>query len=120
MSQDLIKAIEEAIKETEAWTTTGWKQLFGLRNVEVNSLAAAEALDDTFVYKIEAVAYWTNVKHASEEAVDWGKKALEAAKAGRMAEVDDYAYYSLTLEKPLRSKPVTWNKVYSMIKQTAA
>ena len=120
MSQDLIKAIEDAIKETEAWTTTGWKQLFGLRNVEVNSLSAAEALDKTFVYRIEAIAYWINVKHASEEAVEWGKKALEAAKAGRMQEVDDTVYYALTLEKPLRIKAVTWNKVYSMIKQTAA
>ncbi|MDH5654726.1 MAG: hypothetical protein OEZ34_02385 [Spirochaetia bacterium] len=120
MSQDLIKAIENAIKETEEWPTKGWKQLFGIRKTEVNSLADAEALDRTFVYKIEAVAYWTNVKNASEEAAEWGKKALEAAKAGNLKDADDKAYYALVLEKPLRSKPVTWDKVYSMLRQNAA
>jgi hypothetical protein len=120
MSQDLIKAIENAIKETEEWHLKGWKQVFGFRNTEVNSLAAAEALDKTFVFRLEAIAFWQYVKNASEDASEWGKKALAAAKAGKMQDVDDAIYFALNLEKYKRSKPETWSKVYSMLKQTAA
>lgn len=121
MSQDLIKAIDEALKETENWSVKGWKQTFGHRNVPVNNLAEAEALDKTFVNKLEAVNFWRRVKDASKECIVEGNKAKAFLQAGDMRNADDIVYYCVQIEKYMRGeKAHTWGKVYDLIKQNKA
>ncbi len=115
MSENIAQLIQNAIAESKAWPTKGWDVTFGFRRTPVTNLEAARALDSTFVYKIEAVAYWERVERASGEAAAWGQKALDAFNKGDLQGADDCAYYALLVEKPIREKSVTWDPVVKAI-----
>ena len=59
MYEDLIKKTETAIENSLNWAERGWTATFGPRQTEINSLKAAEELPKTFVYRMEAINYWT-------------------------------------------------------------
>jgi hypothetical protein len=121
MSGELIKAIDEAIQKSAAWHVNGWRVRFGQRQTEVNSLKEALALPNTFVNRLEAVAYWNRVQIASDEAVEWGRKAKAAAEAGRMAEAEEMVYYAIIIEKPMHGdRSPTWQPVHSLFKSALA
>ncbi len=113
---DLTKTIAAAIAETENWSVEGWKTTFGLRNTEVNCLADAQKLPREFVNRLEAIAYWENVALAAGEATKWGKKALFALEKNDLKDAEDSLYYTLVIERPLRSETTTWNASHQKMK----
>lgn len=115
MSDDIVSMIEKAVAETKAWSTKGWLQKFGSRKVEVTNLQSALDLPDTFVYKLEAVAYWNRVNRSSLEAADWGERALEAARKGNLKDAEDKAYYARFVEHPMREQAPVWGPVFQAL-----
>lgn len=115
MSQELASKIEEAIKDTKEWYTRGWNVTFGPRRTIISNLEEAKGQPDTFVYKLEAIAYWNRVKNASEDALDYGEKALASLKSGDMRSVEDYIYAAYMAERPMTEKKMTWEELYHQV-----
>ena len=116
MHDNLIQEVEAAIKKTKEWATVGWTTTFGTRKTEVNNLAAARELPDTFVYRLEAIAYWERVEKTIPETVSWGEKALAALKAGDLKGADDAASFAMWVEKPIREMAPTWEPAVNAIR----
>ncbi len=114
---DIVRMIEEASAETREWTKKGWKVTFGHRQIEANSLEAAEKLPQTEVYRLEAIAYWNRVKNAAEDALIWGGRALEDAKKGDLKGAEDAVYYAQFCEFPIREISPTWGPVFEAIRK---
>jgi len=120
MGQNIEQLIQAAIDKSEKWHTEGWKVTFGTRSTEVNSLEEAEKLPRNFVYRLEAIAYWTRVKGSGAEAADWGRRALASLKKGDMTDVNDSVYYAMVVEKPINDKAPTWAPVVQALTSKAA
>ena len=83
MYDDLIKKTETAIDSSLHWAERGWIATFGPRQTEINSLQAAEELPETYVYRMEAINYWKQVRLTGHDAGVSGQKALESLKKRR-------------------------------------
>ena len=105
---DPKKALEAAIKETEEWISKGWPVGFGVDNVIVGSVKEAEALPASFVYSLDAKAYWRRIGIVANEALEWGRKAVVAVEKGDLHEARDCAYYALFIERGFRESIPTW------------
>jgi hypothetical protein len=117
MSENIAQLIQTAITASKEWPTKGWDVTFGPRKTPVNNLATAEAFDETFVYRLEAVAYWQRVVRSSGEAAHWGQKALDAFNKGDLADAEDCADFALLIEKPIREKAPVWEPVVKAIRK---
>ncbi len=115
-NEELIKACESALDRTKKWATDGWEMHFGGRQITISSLKEAEELPHNSFNRLEAIAYWKRVQHASEDAALWGQKALDALKKGDLKSADDSVYFCMIVEKPLREITPTWGPVYEGIK----
>lgn len=117
MYEKLIKQVVEAINLSSSWAQTGWKTSFGERGVEACSLPEALELASNFVYREEAVDYWTQVQLIGGDAAESGKKALDALKNGDLKRAEDSVYFSMYIEKPYAPNSNTWGPVHEALKQ---
>ena len=115
--KEITAAIEKALQVTKTWAETGWPMTFGKQLRAVNTLTAANALEESFVYRQEAQSYWRRVKEAGGEAATWGERALAALKKGDLKDADDSLYFALYLERPIRGDAPVWGPVYTKFKQ---
>jgi hypothetical protein len=109
--------IEQALHTTRSWAETGWPMTFGKQLRPVHSLAAASALEESFVYRLEAVSYWRRAQEAGGEVATWGERALAAVLKGDLQDADDSLYFAMYLERPLRGEAPVWGPVYRKFKQ---
>lgn len=116
MLDAIAQDIQRAIGSSRKWAETGWPTTFGRMERPVNSIKEAEALEKSFVYRLEAVSYWNRVRDAGEEAATWGERALASLKKGDIGDADDSLYFAVFLEKPLRSDAPEWAPVYAKLK----
>ena len=116
MYDDLIKKTETAIDNSLHWAERGWSVTFGPRQTEINSLQAAEELPETYVYRMEAINYWKQVRLTGHDAGVSGQKALESLKKGDLRDAEDHLYFSQYVEKPFAEFSKTWVKVYEAAK----
>ena len=114
--QELKPSITEAIEKSKVWHTEGWKMTFGPRHVEVNNLEEANNLPRTFNNRLEAVSYWTNVKNVSEEAVEWGERALASLEKNDLRDVEDAVYFAVVIERPILHGAPTWSGVFELMR----
>lgn len=112
MMEDMIPMVEKAIDAASHWPDNGWPVAFGNRQIEVNSLKAAESLPKNAVYREEAINYWRQARLTGQDTADSGKKALEALKNGNLGEVHNALYLCQYLELPFESAAKTWRPVY--------
>lgn len=112
MMDDMIPMVEKAIETSSRWPDTGWPAAFGNRQVEVNSLKAAESLPKNAVYREEAINYWRQARLTGQDTAESGKKALAALKEGRFGDVQDALYLCQYLELPFENAARTWRPVY--------
>lgn len=114
---ELSTDIEAALRATNAWADAGWSMTFGKQLRPVNSLREAEALEESFVYRLEAQSYWRRVREAAKEAAVWGERALAAVRKGDVRDADDALYFALYLERPIRGDAPVWGPVYQKFKR---
>ncbi|RXK89572.1 hypothetical protein EST62_00060 [Chlorobaculum sp. 24CR] len=112
MMDDMIPMVEKAIETSSHWQDTGWPVAFGNRQIEVDSLKAAEALPRNAVYREEAINYWRQARLTGEDTAAAGKKALEALKNGDACGAYDALYLCQYLEIPFEAESKTWRPVY--------
>ena len=112
--------IEKALASSKAWAVTGWPMTFGKQLRPVNTLKEADALEASFVYRLEAISYWRRVQEAGNEAVTWGERALAALKKGDLRDADDSLYFAVYLERPIRGEAPVWGPVYKKFKELQA
>ncbi len=117
MYEKLIGMVEDAVDLSRRWAQSGWKTRFGERGVEACSLSEALDLPPNFVYREEAVDYWTQVQMIGSDAAESGKKAIEALKNGDLKRAEDSVYFSMYIEKPYAPNSKTWKPVYEAVKQ---
>lgn len=120
MLDAIAQDIQRAIGSSRKWAETGWPTTFGRMERPVNSKKEAEALEKSFVYRLEAVSYWSRVEDAGNEAATWGERALASLKKGDIVDADDSLYFAVFLERPLRSEAPEWSPVYSKLKSLRA
>lgn len=120
MMEDVIKMVEQAIETSSHWQETGWPATFGVRNVEVNNLKAAEALPRNAVYREEAINYWRQARLTGHDTAEAGKKALEALKNGDLVGADNALYLCQYLEVPFEKDAHTWHPVYEAFQAKCA
>lgn len=118
--EEIAKEIEQALQVTRSWAETGWPMTFGKQLRAVNTITAANALEESFVYRQEAQSYWRRAKEAGGEAATWGERALAAVKKGDLKDADDSLYFALYLERPIRGDAPVWGPVYKKFKQHVA
>lgn len=116
-TKELTQDIERALSVSKTWAETGWPMTFGKQPRSVNTIKEAEKLEESFVYRLEAISYWTRAKAAGEEAAVWGAKALQALKRGDLKDADDSLYFAVYLERPVRGEAPVWGPVYKKFKQ---
>ena len=112
MYEALINQVQEAIDRSMAWAEKGWKVTFGGRGVEVCSLQQAQNLPENFVYREEALDYWSHVAQTGEEAAAYGRKALYALIGNDLKAAADAIYSSQYLEKDFADLSMTWKPVH--------
>jgi len=112
MMDDMIPMVEKAIETSSHWQDTGWPVAFGNRQVEVNSLKAAESLPKSALYREEAIGYWRQARLTGEDTAESGKKALGALKEGRMGDAQNALYFCQYIETPFEAAAKTWRPVY--------
>lgn len=120
MYEALIQQTEEALRRTALWAETGWTATFGPRGVVVGSLKDAMALPRTAVYREEARNYWRQVVLTAEDTSAYGRKALEALKAGNIRKAADALYFAQYMEKPVAEQSRTWLSLYEAVMEEAA
>lgn len=120
MMEDMIRQVEAAIGTCTRWHETGWPATFGVRNVGVPNLNAAEALPKTAVYRDEALNYWRQVRLAGEDSAAWGKKALEALQRGDAEAAGDALYFCQFIEKPFEGHAGTWIPLHAAFRSVVA
>jgi hypothetical protein len=116
---DITKEIRSTAEGSRRWAEDGWPMTFGRPGRAVSSLGDANALEEAFVNRIEAVAYWRRVEEAGTEAATWAERAAAALDRGDIADADDSLYFALFLERPLRSTTPVWGPVYRKFKERA-
>jgi hypothetical protein len=107
----LIEKVDAATKTTANWATAGWPVTFGNRNTPVNSLPEAEATNDTFVNRQEALSYWKTVAELGRMCVTQGEKAKAALESGDIQAAADAVYYAKFWEHRLNKELPTWGAV---------
>lgn len=112
MHEEIAKEIRRAVDNSRNWGETGWPMTFGRQQKPVNSLKEANALEKTFVYRLEAISYWNRVKDAGVEAATWGERALSSLQKGDLKDTDDSIYFAVFLERPVRGEAPVWGPVY--------
>ena len=120
MSEDVIHQVQEAIACSRKWAETGWPVTFGPRNVEVSSLKQAQSLPKNFVYRQEAVNYWSQAKLTGNDAADSGQKALDALNGSNVYAADNALYFCQFIEKPFAEYSKTWLPLYEAFKEQQA
>lgn len=121
MYEALIQQTQEALDRTSKWAEAGWTARFGPRAVAVSSLKEAMALPRTAVYGEEARNYWRQVVLTAEDSSAYGRKALEALRAGDIRKAADALYFAHYMEKPIAEYSRTWLPVYeAAMEETAA
>lgn len=116
-TKELAKDIEKALTASRSWAETGWPMTFGKQQRRVNTIKEANALEESFVYRLEAIAYWGRAKEAGGEAATWGERALKALEKGDLKDADDSLYFAMYLERPVRGDAPVWGPVYKKFKQ---
>ncbi len=116
MSQEVLQLVKDATNKSLKWAEDGWKMTFGPRQTPVCSLKEANALPDTFSFKIEAITFWDRVKQAGEEAASWGEKAIDALQKGDTKGASDCVYYAYYTEKFYANYLNMWKDVNSKLK----
>jgi hypothetical protein len=109
--------IEKALQSSRTWADTGWPMTFGRQLRAVNTLKEANALEASFVYRLEAISFWTRAKEAGAEAATWGERALASLKKGDLRDADDSLYQAMYLERPVRTEAPVWGPVYKKFKE---
>lgn len=120
MYEALIQQTEEALDRTSKWAETGWIAAFGQRGVVVGSLKEAMALPRTAVYRQEAQNYWRQVVLTAEDTSVYGRKALDAFRAGDILKAVDALYFAQYIEKPIAEYSRTWQPLYEAAMEEAA
>jgi hypothetical protein len=120
MYEALIQQTEDALERASKWAETGWTAAFGPRGVVVGSLKEAMALPKTAVYRDEARNYWRQVVLTAEDTSAYGRKALEALRAGDIRKAADALYFAQYMEKPIAEKSATWLPLYEAAMEEAA
>jgi len=120
MMDDMIRQVEAAIDTCTRWHESGWAATFGVRNVEVPNLKAAESLPKTAVYRDEAVNYWLQVRLAGADTAESGRKALDALKRGDLEAAENALYFCQYIEKPLEGHANTWIPLYEAFRSRNA
>ncbi len=115
-TKEIAGDIENAVQATKRWAETGWPMTFGKLQRSVNTLTEANALEESFVYRLEAQSYWRRVKEAGGEAASWGERALAALRKGDVKDADDSLYFAVYLERPIRGDAPVWGPVYKKFK----
>lgn len=108
--------IEKALQVSKTWAETGWPMTFGKQLRPVNTIKEADALEESFVYRLEAISYWRRAKEAGAEAASWGERALASLKKGDLKDADDSLYFAVYLERPIRGDAPVWGPVYKKFK----
>lgn len=120
MYEALIQQTEEALDRTSKWVEAGWSAAFGPRGVVVGSLKEAMVLPRTAVYREEAKYYWRQVVLTAEDTSAYGRKALDALRAGDICRAVDALYFAQYMEKPIADKSATWLPLYEAAMEEAA
>ncbi|MBM3161748.1 MAG: hypothetical protein FJZ79_00080 [Chlorobi bacterium] len=120
MYEALIHQTEEALARTAGWAETGWTAVFGPRGIAVNSLKEAMTLPRTSVSRLEAQNYWRQVVLTAEDTSAYGRKALEALRAGDIRKAADALYFAQYMEKPFAEYAETWLPLYEAVMEEAA
>lgn len=121
MYEALIQQTEEALERASKWAETGWTAAFGPRGVVVGSLKESMALPRTAVCREEARNYWRQVELTAEDTSAYGRKALEALRAGDIGKATDALYFAQYMEKPIAEYSRTWLPLYeAAMEETAA
>ncbi|MDH4128618.1 MAG: hypothetical protein OEV44_07700 [Spirochaetota bacterium] len=116
MNKEIIQMIKKAIDQTKEWSNKGWSITFGPGEIEVASLKQAIDLQNTFLYKEEAVSYWNTVKIISEDIIRSGEKALIALEKGDTKFAKDMIYSAQYAERPYEKYTQTWKPIYNKFK----
>jgi len=118
---DIALEIRQTAERSRRWAEEGWPMTFGRRQRPVNTLADAEALEESFPYRLEALSYWHRVKEAGGDAAAWGERAAASLERGDLRDADDALYFAVFLERPIRGSCPVWGPVYRKYKaQTVA
>jgi len=120
MYEALIQQTQEALDRTSKWAEAGWTARFGPRAVAVSSLKDAMALPRTAVYGEEARNYWRQVVLTAEDTSAYGRKALEALRAGDILKAADALYFAQYMEKPIAEHARTWMSLCQAAMEEAA
>lgn len=112
MTDEMIRRVEAAVDAATRWHEAGWPATFGVRNVEVSNLKAAESLPKTAVCRDEAVNYWLQVRLAGADTAEWGRKALEALRRGELEAAGNALYFCQYIELPFHAQANTWRPLY--------
>ncbi|OSM05102.1 hypothetical protein [Magnetofaba australis] len=115
--EQIISQLDQAIDAASKWADTGWTMKFGPYNDEVNSLQAAREKPETFVYRLEAIAYWEDIQEQGAETVAQGQKAKEALQNGNMMLARQAVHHAMFLEKKVNDKAPTWGKLFTAMSE---
>ncbi|MBF0447899.1 MAG: hypothetical protein HQL67_06830 [Magnetococcales bacterium] len=114
-----MEQLDKSISEAENWATTGWKVTFGSRDVEINSIAEAEALKESFQNRLEAINYWRDIENLGSETAQIGRKAKTALEKGDVKAAINSVYFARYLEKRINEKAPTWSAALSALEASA-
>jgi hypothetical protein len=115
MYNDLIEQVQRAIERSFEWARLGWVVSFGRLEIPVSSLQQAKELPENFVYREEALDYWSNVEQLGQEAAAYGKKALICLGKNDLKAAEDAIYQALYIERPCEHYSMTWRAVHDSI-----
>jgi hypothetical protein len=113
---DIALEIRQTAERARRWAEEGWPMTFGKRQRPVNTLADAQALEESFPYRSEAVSYWRRAQEAGGDAAVWGERAAAALDRGDLRDADDSLYFAVFLERPIRGNAPVWGPVYRKFK----
>ena len=107
-----IKLIQSAIDEADNWATKGWPCKFGIHQTPISSLGEAQDAKESVHNRQEALAFWVMIDRTGKEAVECGRKAVEALNAGDMRIARGQVFFAMHKERMLLERTTTWGPVF--------
>jgi primosomal protein N'' len=115
-NQQLMAQVKAATETARNWHLKGWTMKFGPYQNEVNSLAAANEMNDRYQNRQEALTYWQQIEMASNETVAQGEKAMAALAQGNVDGAKRAVYYAMFVEKKFDESAPNWGPVFNVLK----